>query len=65
MAGNGLEWTDTQYCSSYAEPKKCMDHRVTRGGSWSVGSPAQVRGTYRNGSLATERSIYVGFRCVR
>jgi formylglycine-generating enzyme required for sulfatase activity len=65
MAGNVWEWTGTQYCDSYAASKQCMDHRVTRGGSWSNGILANVRATYRNGSVPTDRSIYLGFRCVR
>jgi formylglycine-generating enzyme required for sulfatase activity len=65
LAGNVQEWTDTRYCDSYAESKKCMDHRVLRGGSWSDGSSAYVRAGYRNGGVPAERSIYVGFRCAR
>jgi formylglycine-generating enzyme required for sulfatase activity len=65
MAGNVWEWLDTQYCDSYAAGKKCMDHRVTRGGSWSDGNPNLVRARYRHGRVPAERSIYVGFRCVR
>lgn len=65
MAGNVWEWLDTQYCDSYAASQKCMDHRVTRGGSWSDGNPNLVRARYRHGRVPAERSSYVGFRCVR
>jgi formylglycine-generating enzyme required for sulfatase activity len=65
MAGNVWEWTDTQYCDAYAPPHKCMEHRVTRGGSFSDGNPANVRAGYRNGRIPAERSSYVGFRCAR
>jgi formylglycine-generating enzyme required for sulfatase activity len=65
MAGNVWEWTGGQYCNSYAANKTCSAHRVIRGGSWSDGRPAYVRAAYRNGRTPTDRSIYVGFRCVR
>ncbi|MBN1610781.1 MAG: formylglycine-generating enzyme family protein [Polyangiaceae bacterium] len=65
MAGNVWEWTHTEHCNSYAKDTKCTDHRSIRGGSWSDGNRGYVRAAYRNGRLPAERSIYVGFRCVR
>jgi serine/threonine-protein kinase len=57
MAGNVWEWTDSNY-----EDKKT--DKVMRGGSWNF-EGYYCRCTDRDGSNSENRTINVGFRCVR
>ncbi len=57
MAGNVWEWTDSIY-----EDKKA--DKVMRGGSWNF-EGYYCRCTDRDGSNSDNRTINVGFRCVR
>ncbi|MBN1608249.1 MAG: SUMF1/EgtB/PvdO family nonheme iron enzyme [Polyangiaceae bacterium] len=65
MAGNVWEWTETEYCDSYAVSKKCATARVDRGGSWINNNPSNVRAPTRGHDGAPHRFLSVGFRCAR
>ncbi len=62
MAGNVEEWTQTEYCDSYAEFKQCDGYRVSRGGSWAGHPASALRASNRAWINAPD---IVGFRCVR
>jgi formylglycine-generating enzyme required for sulfatase activity len=64
MAGNVWEWTDTSYCDSYAESRKCIEARVVRGGCWSNDNAALVRASIRYWKAPSSWYDILGFRCV-
>ena len=64
MAGNVWEWTSSPYCS-YTNQACSNSARVFRGGGWSVGNPAYVRGAIRGFYGPGYRNNGVGFRCAR
>ena len=57
MAGNVWEWTDSNYEDNKTD-------KVMRGGSWNF-EGYYCRCTDRDGSNSDNRTINVGFRCVR
>ncbi len=77
MAGNVWEWTLDCYdpyfygtCLDLCvdpvnEVDDCLHERVSRGGSFSSGSPWNLRVVYRNFADPVVRSYWHGFRCVR
>lgn len=72
MAGNVEEWTlDWYQADAYKsmepkDPKGPADgkHKVVRGGCWANDDPRDLRASRRNYARPSERSIYIGFRCV-
>lgn len=72
MAGNVWEWTRTPlggYTSSSGAATRYVNVdrtlRVLRGGCWYNYDPSWARAGLRLGSAMTDRSLSVGFRCVR
>ena len=65
MAGNVWEWTDTKYCDSYAESKKCCDARVNRGSSWYQSYGTLMRASRRDWNVPSNWFAGGGFRCAR
>lgn len=64
MAGNLSEWTSTPYCA-YGGGHCEAQARVTRGGSWEMSDPADLRSTYRDWVHERDRGYNLGFRCAR
>ena len=57
LGGNVSEWCQDSYVSYYT-------HRVLRGGAYNVKSGSEMLSSHRSSGLNTNRSSYIGFRCV-
>ncbi len=64
MIGNVWEWTASRYCP-YDKPECSEKSRVSRGGGWIYGLPADLCAAIRSWGKPTRRMGILGFRCAR
>jgi len=64
LAGNIAEWTSSPFCPYPSKVCSITDSIVIRGGSFDR-SAGFVRRSFRNSAQPSERTGYLGFRCVK